>query len=166
MKNAMLAAMLVIGLSAGVATAQYSTNGPTHVIPQPYRVAPGFQTVRNSYTAPSNYQRTTSHVVPANYSYPAQNYSSAQNYVTPVNSYYAPQTYAQPYSATVRTQPVVVRDAGACGCGPAPGVGIPMTAARPVALKPGSYIGRGIIGQQKVYRAGQPVRNFFRFITP
>ena len=32
---------------------------------------------------------------------------------------------------------------------------------------PGQYfVGRGIIGQPKVYVPGQPVRNFFRYISP
>ena len=46
----------------------------------------------------------------------------------------------------------------------------PVVVYRPlvkVAPQPHSYIyGRGIIGQPKVYVPGQPVRNFFRYLSP
>jgi hypothetical protein len=43
----------------------------------------------------------------------------------------------------------------------------PITA--PVAVQPvapGVYIGRGIVGQPKLYAPHRPVRNFFRWLTP
>ena len=61
---------------------------------------------------------------------------------------YAPQAYSPP---PIAPQPPVI-----LGQNP-PGLG---------TGSPGHYIGRGIIGQPKLYVAGQPVRNALRFITP
>jgi hypothetical protein len=40
----------------------------------------------------------------------------------------------------------------------------PLVALRP--LPPAYAVGRGILGQPKVYVPGQPVRNFVRYISP
>ena len=40
----------------------------------------------------------------------------------------------------------------------------PIVALRPMPT--GYYVGRGIIGQPKLYVPGQPIRNFVRWLTP
>ena len=40
----------------------------------------------------------------------------------------------------------------------------PLVALRP--LPPAYAVGRGILGQPKVYAPGQPVRNFVRYLSP
>ena len=53
--------------------------------------------------------------------------------------------------------------------------GVPIVRGRPIVSKPATtvtrkvrpvYLGRGIIGQPKLYVEGQPVRNALRFLTP
>ena len=61
---------------------------------------------------------------------------------------FSPQAFVQP---SIAPQPPVVLGQNPAGLGTGP---------------PGHYIGRGIIGQPKLYVAGQPVRNALRFITP
>jgi hypothetical protein len=47
---------------------------------------------------------------------------------------------------------------------------VPVRALRPivppVAPAPGYVVGRGLIGQPKLYVPGQPVRNVLRYLTP
>jgi hypothetical protein len=86
---------------------------------------------------------------PASFSAPAVvTYSPAQQTA-------APHTVYRP--TTVVANPV--------DCSPAPAI----YTARPVyaapAIPPGYYPGRGIIGQQKLYATGQPIRNALRFLT-
>jgi hypothetical protein len=75
----------------------------------------------------------------------------------------APPTYATPgYSTTVYgPQPTYP---AAC-CQP-----VPRVAYRPVVpvlpMPPSYEVGRGILGQPKLFVPGQPVRNFFRYLTP
>ena len=42
----------------------------------------------------------------------------------------------------------------------------PPVAAPVVAARPSYVIGRGVVGQTKVYIPGQPIRNSVRFVTP
>jgi hypothetical protein len=35
-----------------------------------------------------------------------------------------------------------------------------------VSAPPSYYVGRGVIGQPKMYVPGQPIRNFLRYLTP
>lgn len=69
-------------------------------------------------------------------------------------------TYAQPSTAC---PPVACEP---CPCPTPP----PRYAYRPVyplfAMPPSYAVGRGLLGQPKLYVPGQPVRNFFRYISP
>ena len=96
--------------------------------------------------------------------------------------YAAQQAY---YPQTMALQPqagAAASDVGfygnPCGCGPTANtflpppvtVGVPTAGFQaPVVLgqSPSNhYIGRGIVGQPKLYVSGQPIRNALRFITP
>lgn len=47
--------------------------------------------------------------------------------------------------------------------------GVPVEALRPVvapAVPSGYVVGRGLLGQAKLYKPGQPVRNFLRYLGP
>ncbi len=55
----------------------------------------------------------------------------------------------------------------------APNYGVPQTMYRPVPAQPivavadpSLQVSKGIYGQPTIYRPGQPVRNFFRYLTP
>jgi hypothetical protein len=53
--------------------------------------------------------------------------------------------------------------------GPAPVVAAPVGYRPIVALRPlppAYAVGRGIVGQPKVYVPGQPLRNFVRYLSP
>ena len=96
---------------------------------------------------------------------------------------FAPQPayYAPPQPVTL--QPIAAASAPGvvygdpCGCGPVQGgilpapvaAGVPQTGYQsPVVLgqNPSNhYIGRGIVGQPKLYVSGQPIRNALRFLT-
>jgi hypothetical protein len=95
-----------------------------------------------------------------------------------------PQTY-QPYAAPAAVvQPVAPNYAGGVyaqpvtygnPCMPCPCVSPvsyqPAAAYQPVAAPAAAgckpyYVGRGLLGQPKLYMPGQPVRNALRFITP
>ena len=93
---------------------------------------------------------------------------------------------------TITSQPIADGCCQPCECQPLTSVGFaptttigyqqyPTTAAYPIAqsgysYRPvntalptqanGTYVGRGLIGQPKAYVDGQPLRNFFRFLTP
>ena len=87
----------------------------------------------------------------------------------------------QPAFSTPALQPVPARSVAPQSVGPAcdavphipPGVatfGTPLVTYRPLVplvAMPRSYqVGRGILGQPKVYVPGQPIRNALRYLTP
>jgi hypothetical protein len=132
-------------------------------------------------------------VVPALY---ASNYSPYAGSLTPVSSAaetrFAPADVDPQLSSTrwstTTLQPipiggrqVVLGHSDPCACSPettlpiaptvsAPLAGYPSYAYRPlipVVSMPSTYtVGRGIIGQPTVYVAGQPIRNFLRYLSP
>lgn len=74
-------------------------------------------------------------------------------------AYLAPAPIATPYSSSspyVSSVPYVSSPA--------------TTAYQPlvpiVSTPPSYYVGRGVIGQPKMYVPGQPIRNFLRYLTP
>lgn len=72
--------------------------------------------------------------------------------------YGPPATLAPPIVEAPALAPVP--SSVATGCCPAPGPVIPLVPATPAFT-----VGRGIFGQPTLYIPGQPVRNFFRYIT-
>jgi hypothetical protein len=81
--------------------------------------------------------------------------SSSRIAAAPVTSaaYLAPAPYSTPYATSV---PYVSSSA--------------TTVYQPlvpiVSAPPSYYVGRGVIGQPKMYVPGQPIRNFFRYLSP
>ena len=76
-------------------------------------------------------------------------------------SQYAGSQYAGPH--TVYRPPTIAACPGSCSPAPVTYTARPVYAAPTVP--PGYYPGRGIIGQQKLYATGQPIRNALRFLT-
>jgi hypothetical protein len=81
--------------------------------------------------------------------------SSSRMAAAPVTSasYVAPAPYSTPYATSV---PYVPSSATT--------VYQPLV---PIVSQPASYyVGRGVIGQPKMYVPGQPIRNFLRYLSP
>lgn len=147
----LLTSLAVLGMTAS-ADAQYVYVGGPAVVPYTSYYAPVVVAPRRAayyapavvpYAAPvavtSYYAPTTSYYAPA-----------------PVSTYYAPTVATTSYYAPASPYPVVA------GYAPAP-----VVAYRPaVVAQPAYVIGRGVVGQTKVYIPGQPVRNSVRFVTP
>lgn len=76
----------------------------------------------------------------------------------------APPVVSLPGAAPATTVYAPTVRPSAC-CPPAPRV--TYRPVMPVLPMPPAYeVGRGILGQPKLYVPGQPVRNFFRYLTP
>lgn len=106
-------------------------------------------------------------------------YQPVANVVTPHVTYYSPamvpaptvvQYAPSPYAArtvtyysSVSSMPVATTVRGV----PVAVAPVPVVAYRPAAVAVPAYvIGRGVVGQPKLYVPGQPIRNAVRFSTP
>ncbi len=70
-----------------------------------------------------------------------------------------------PPTTTTTWSPVAACGSGACAAGPARvEVYRPVTCCPP-AVPEGYVVGKGLIGQPKLYRPGQPVLNFLRYLS-
>jgi hypothetical protein len=88
--------------------------------------------------------------------------AATRPYISPsapvARTYVGPPTTIAPAGTTVYPAPLPART---IVTGPAPTVTL-----MPVVPVSGMKYGRGIIGQPKLYIDGQPVRNFFRWLSP
>ena len=109
-------------------------------------------------------------------------YSSPSPIVDPLCCAPVDESYYQPQSVNAtpiaQTAPAVIGGISPCirCCAPSTATFAPATTCTPavgmrapvvLGQNPSShYIGRGIVGQPKVFVSGQPLRNALRFITP
>ena len=128
----------------------------------PYRNAP----YRNAQYRNAFYQTDNARLAPPTVTFPNQAQSAGQ-----VKSAFSRPTLQPMPAQSVAPQPV----GPACDAVPhiPPGVatfGTPLVTYRPLVplvSMPRSYqVGRGILGQVKVYVPGQPIRNALRYLTP
>lgn len=81
---------------------------------------------------------------------------------------YVPVAYSQPtYTQPTYTQPTYITAGYPSQAGYTPVAYNSPSPILPVTSMPSNYyVGRGIIGQPKVYVPGQPIRNALRYLTP
>ncbi len=168
--------------------AQNITTGYPFVTPAPrgrYPTAPYqpavFQTAYQAPTIPAQFASTSAYVpqaMPPAAVVPPQQYLTQQQSTLPQFQYPQPGVYPTAYQCTAPAP-------GFPSTGAVPGAYIPPTL--PPNLTPNLYtpnnsgytplfslgqenynvqLGRGVIGQPTVYVAGQPIRNFMRYLSP
>ena len=91
----------------------------------------------------------------------------------PITLQPAPHSASPYYRGTANAIPYTGRTTACQPCVPAGGFnyGQPQTSGyRPlwpvVTMPPNYFVGRGVLGQPKVYVPGQPIRNVLRYLTP
>jgi hypothetical protein len=162
--------MLVLGRGLPVWGQSVAGCGPISLEPGQVAVAPSSEPTGSWGSVPSTSLRSRQVAMPlttAGWSAPPAGVPS----LAPQALVETPRTYAVPAVPVgyqvVRYLPVaestVVEAPAAVVPSPAPW---PVVAPPPsVAPRPVYYLGRGIIGQPKLYVPGQPVRNALRFLT-
>lgn len=138
-----------------------ATSRPGTVVQGPSYSEPIYSAPLNSPSINTMPPRIVDYTVPMNPTFGAPTYNyAAPSYVTP--SYIAPSSYMAP------TGPVVVAypQTGVYGTLPTTGRGTTAATARPPVSRGGVSLGSGLYGQPTAYVDGQPVRNFFRWLSP
>lgn len=162
----------VLLLAASVASAQVVV-GPTSVyypstanslVPTTTFGAPGVV-----YETPVYGSATTTYYAPATttfYAPPTTTFYAPATtaYYAPTTAYYAPAVTVAPTVTYYAPVPAVVPMTTYYA--PVVGNGVVVAAYTPAMVATPYIVGRGSLGQPKVYVAGQPIRNAMRFVTP
>lgn len=159
---------------------------PSHYRPLSPRVTTRVaQVVPTAQAAPATQIAPTAQMAPAPQAVPATPYSPAPAYLpqySPVATQYYTPGAVTPGQLVITRQPamttpapmVAPRPGSTCySCAPGPVVATPVRTYRPATpvtgygyVTAGYYVRPGLVGRPSLYRPGQPVRNFFRYLTP
>lgn len=130
---------------------------------------PAYQTQTSYYVEPVNpnpWHSINNGVQRVQYTAPAA-------YSAPVTTMGNPVVVNRPVTTIAYNNPPVVQAPVITGTVPVPNATVypvDRTSFRPVLpiipMNNNSYVGRGLLGQPKVYTEGQPIRNSFRYILP
>ncbi|MBA2116345.1 hypothetical protein [Bremerella alba] len=130
---------------------------------------PAYQTQTSYYVEPVNpnpWHSINNGVQRVQYTAPAA-------YSAPVTTMGNPVVVNRPVTTIAYNNPPVVQAPVVTGTVPVPNATVypvDRTSFRPVLpiipMSNNSYVGRGLLGQPKVYTEGQPIRNSFRYILP
>ncbi|QDU73946.1 hypothetical protein Pan97_09460 [Bremerella volcania] len=156
---------------------QYS-NEPRTVIydnPQPIQQEvrrveyPAYQTQTSYYVEPVNPNPWHS----INNGVQRVQYTAPATYSAPVTTIGTPVVVNRPVTTIAYNNPPVIQTPIVTGPVPVPNAAVypvDRTTFRPVLpiipMNDNSYVGRGLLGQPKVYTEGQPIRNSLRYILP
>lgn len=158
----LLAAVLALGLGGRLASAQTVVEVYSPIVESTTSTIPAESVVSYSpvveATAVQAWRPVTtySQVATASPTY-TTTYSPVVSYATPVTTYRPATTYAAPvttYSPVITYSPVVNYAYS------------PAVAYSPVVTPVTAYYYPTAVVRSKVYYSGQPIRNFFRAITP
>jgi len=159
---------------------QYSSEPRTVVYdnPQPIQQQevrrieyPAYQTQSSYYVEPVN--PNPWHTI--NNGVQRVQYTAPATYSAPVTTVGNPVVVNRPVTTIAYNNPPVIQTPVVTGTVPvqvpnATVYPVDRTAFRPVLpivpMNNNSYVGRGLLGQPKVYTEGQPIRNSFRYILP
>ncbi|MHC2067938.1 hypothetical protein ACYFX5_10730 [Bremerella sp. T1] len=130
---------------------------------------PGYQTQTSYYVEPTN--PNPWHTI--NNGVQRVQYTAPATYSTPMTTTGNPVVVNRPVTTIAYNNPPVVQTPVVTGTVPVPNATVypvDRTSFRPVLpiipMNNNSYVGRGLLGQPKVYTEGQPIRNSLRYILP